>query len=77
METEELTLGRKLAPYNPTNLECVTLALNLLRLQQEDLLYDLGCGDGRFLVEVHLSDFSIETLLGFKTIWCSLDWHRV
>lgn len=49
---EETTLGRKLAPYNPTNVDCVTLALNLLELHDGDLLYDLGCGDGRFLVEV-------------------------
>jgi precorrin-6B methylase 2 len=77
METEELVLGRKLAPYNPTNLDCVTLALNLLDLKQEDILYDLGCGDGRFLVEVPLLNISINLGVGLKTIRGPIYWHRV
>ena len=48
----EEVLGRKLAPYNPTNGDCVSLALDLLQIRDSDLLYDLGCGDGRFLVQV-------------------------
>jgi hypothetical protein len=46
------TVGPKLAPYNPTNMDAVTLALQMLQLSPHDVLYDLGCGDGRLLIEV-------------------------
>jgi len=39
----------KLAPFNPTCTHAQTIALNLLSLQTSDVLFDLGCGDGRFL----------------------------
>lgn len=45
------TVGAKLAPFNPTNPECVLVALGMLRLEDDDVLYDLGCGDGRFLIQ--------------------------
>mmetsp|Transcript_29622 Transcript_29622/g.50007 ORF Transcript_29622/g.50007 Transcript_29622/m.50007 type:complete len:202 (+) Transcript_29622:40-645(+) len=45
------TTGPKLAPFNPTSVECVHLALDMLQVQEEDVLYDLGCGDGRLLIE--------------------------
>ena len=45
-------VGKKLAPYNPTNIECVHIALDMLQIHDEDVLFDLGCGDGRLLVEV-------------------------
>jgi len=44
-------VGIKLAPYNPTNPDAVALALALLALGDNEVLYDLGCGDGRFMVE--------------------------
>ena len=44
-------IGIKLAPYNPTNPEAVVMALSLLALGENEVLYDLGCGDGRFMVE--------------------------
>ncbi len=47
-----VVIGQKLAPYNPTNLEAVHIALNLLQITSSDILYDLGCGDGRLLIEV-------------------------
>mmetsp|Transcript_20649 Transcript_20649/g.29878 ORF Transcript_20649/g.29878 Transcript_20649/m.29878 type:complete len:185 (-) Transcript_20649:255-809(-) len=43
-------MGEKLAPFNPSNLEVVLTALNLLKLNSDDVLYDLGCGDGRLLI---------------------------
>lgn len=39
----------KLAPFNPTCLEAQEIALQLLDLTKEDVLFDLGCGDGRLL----------------------------
>lgn len=45
-------IGKKLAPYNPTNLDAVHIALEMLELNSSDIFYDLGCGDGRLLVEV-------------------------
>ena len=42
LNSNSSTIGPKLAPYNPTNLECVQLALNLLNVTTNDILYDLG-----------------------------------
>lgn len=51
-EKQNIKIGKKLAPYNPTNHECVTMALDMLSLRPEgELLYDLGCGDARLLIE--------------------------
>lgn len=59
-------VGRKLAPYNPTNLDAVLMALEMLQLNEHDIFYDLGCGDGRLLVEVshHTRAVSIQGLAG-------------
>jgi hypothetical protein len=51
-EPENQLIGKKLAPYNPTNLDACHLALDMLELNSTDVFYDLGCGDGRLLVEV-------------------------
>lgn len=37
-------------PYVPTNQEVVDAMLNLAQVNQNDVLYDLGCGDGRIVV---------------------------
>lgn len=39
-----------LAPFNPTNAQAQHLALDLLSLQEDDVLFDLGCGDARILI---------------------------
>ena len=39
----------KLAPFNPTCLHAQEIALELLDLNDDDILFDLGCGDGRLL----------------------------
>ena len=49
-------VGPKLAPFNPTNLDAIHVALDLLHLTSNDVVYDLGCGDGRFLIEVQFLD---------------------
>lgn len=43
-------IGIKLAPYNPSGMEVVDIAIKLLDIQDNDILYDLGCGDGRLLI---------------------------
>mmetsp|Transcript_65064 Transcript_65064/g.153081 ORF Transcript_65064/g.153081 Transcript_65064/m.153081 type:complete len:399 (+) Transcript_65064:51-1247(+) len=40
----------KLAPYNPTPACAIAQALEALHVQAGDLVYDLGCGDGRLLL---------------------------
>ena len=50
---ESQTIGIKLAPYNPTNFDCVDLALSLFDFSSAACvkLYDLGCGDARLLIQ--------------------------
>lgn len=43
-------IGIKLAPYNPSGMEVVDIAIKLLDIKDDDILYDLGCGDGRLLI---------------------------
>jgi hypothetical protein len=40
-------VGEKLAPYNPTSPEAIEIAISLLNIGDGDVVYDLGCGDGR------------------------------
>ena len=40
----------KLAPFNPSSAQIQEKAMELLCLTDSDVLFDLGCGDGRFLV---------------------------
>ena len=40
----------RLAPYNPTHESSVDVAIDLLQLQPSDVLFDLGCGDGRMII---------------------------
>jgi len=37
-------------PYQPTNDEVVVGMLNLARVGARDIVYDLGCGDGRIVI---------------------------
>jgi SAM-dependent methyltransferase len=38
-------------PYLPTDPHIVTALLDLAELKPDDVLYDLGCGDGRIVIE--------------------------
>jgi SAM-dependent methyltransferase len=40
-----------LAPFVPTPLDVVARMLKLAELSKTDIVYDLGCGDGRVLIE--------------------------
>jgi Mycolic acid cyclopropane synthetase len=39
-----------LAPFNPSSDTSIAMALEMLNLQDDDVLFDLGCGDGRILI---------------------------
>jgi hypothetical protein len=64
-------IGPKLAPYNPTNIDAIKIALDLLDVKSTDILYDLGCGDARLLIEVSkLFSLQFTTLLiTINLIW--------
>lgn len=47
---QRLAEAPKLAPFNPTPECAIMQALDALNVGPGDLLYDLGCGDGRLLV---------------------------
>ncbi|KAG5176977.1 S-adenosyl-L-methionine-dependent methyltransferase [Tribonema minus] len=47
-------IGDGLAPFNPSGELVIDAALQLLSLTEKDLLFDLGCGDGRLLVQAAL-----------------------
>ncbi len=40
----------RLAPFNPTAADALTIAVQLAALRPTDVLFDLGCGDGRVLL---------------------------
>jgi SAM-dependent methyltransferase len=40
----------KLAPFNPSGVQIQEKAMRLLKLTGDDVLFDLGCGDGRLLI---------------------------
>ncbi len=37
-------------PYQPTNMEVVEAMMRLARVNAGDIVYDLGCGDGRIVI---------------------------
>ena len=52
VDSSESKIGDKLAPYNPTSNDAVVIAVDMLVITAGDVVYDLGCGDARFLVHV-------------------------
>lgn len=49
---ESERIGEKLAPFNPSSPDIIKMALDMAKIQPQDIVYDLGCGDARFLVDV-------------------------
>lgn len=43
-------LLHSIAPFNPSSRQAQDKALSLFSLTHDDVLFDLGCGDGRFLI---------------------------
>lgn len=40
----------KLAPFNPSSDNIQIMAMDMLKLKENDVLFDIGCGDGRILI---------------------------
>jgi len=40
----------KLAPYLPTHMKIVKKMLDLAEVDEDDIVYDIGCGDGRIVI---------------------------
>ncbi|MEM0361364.1 MAG: class I SAM-dependent methyltransferase [Sulfolobales archaeon] len=51
---QTLNGGVSLAPWVPTRDELLPYIMNLAKVGSNDVLYDLGCGDGRIVVEAAL-----------------------
>lgn len=56
-----------IAPFNPTCDQAIESALELLKLKDNDVLFDLGCGDARMLL------YSAEQTPGLKCVGIDLD----
>jgi predicted TPR repeat methyltransferase len=52
------------APYVPSPIEVVREMLTLSEAGPGDILYDLGCGDGRILLTA-IEDFNVDRAIGF------------
>ena len=50
LQKQQGITSNRLAPYNPTHATAREKALDLLDLSNSDVLFDLGCGDGRLLL---------------------------
>jgi SAM-dependent methyltransferase len=62
--------GKGLSGWSPTPLPVVTEALRLAELRPSDLLFDLGCGDGRVIVRA-------AKLYGARAIGVDIDPERL
>jgi ubiquinone/menaquinone biosynthesis C-methylase UbiE len=61
-----LTDGRdSVAPYVPTPQSLVNTMLRMAEAGPGDIVYDLGCGDGRFLITA-VNDFKVDSAVGFE-----------
>ena len=54
-----------LAPYVPTPQSLVNSMLEMAGAGPGDVVYDLGCGDGRILITA-VRDFNVERAVGFE-----------
>jgi len=54
-----------LAPFVPSPLNIVRGMLQLADLKSNDILYDLGCGDGRILF-IAIDEFQIQKAVGYE-----------
>ena len=64
-------------PPVPTNPERIRKALKLVNLQPNEILYDLGAGDGRILL-IAARDFEAKAIgIEIGPLQCALIWLRV
>jgi predicted RNA methylase len=66
---------KKGAPWFPTGMKKVRKMLSLAEIQPHEVLYDLGCGDGRFIItaarKYGAKAVGIEINLYFY-LWCQI-----
>lgn len=53
------------APFVPSPLNVVRMMLELVKAGPGDILYDLGCGDGRILFSA-IEDFGVDRVIGVE-----------
>ncbi|UCH02913.1 MAG: SAM-dependent methyltransferase [Candidatus Bathyarchaeota archaeon] len=54
-----------LAPFVPTPREIVKKMLEIAHVSSDDVVFDLGCGDGRILITA-IQDFGAKKAIGFE-----------
>lgn len=55
----------KVAPYVPSAPEAIRKMLEIAEAGPDDVLYDLGCGDGRILI-VAVKEFGVKKAIGIE-----------
>ncbi len=50
LSAQEKDCSKSLAPYVPSPYEIVEKMLELAEVSEKDIVYDLGCGDGRIVI---------------------------
>ena len=58
------------APFLPTPITLLETMLALADIQSDELVYDLGCGDGRLLIEANLTYKAQAVGIEISTIFC-------
>jgi predicted RNA methylase len=58
-------MGWETAPYLPTPPEIVRRMLKIARVGPGDVVYDLGCGDGRILI-MAVKEFGADGAVGYE-----------
>ncbi len=58
-------MGERLAPFIPSPLKIVYHALDLARVCERDVVYDLGAGDGRVVI-IAARDFGVKRAVGIE-----------
>ena len=60
-----MAMGKAWAPYVPSNEEAIREALHLADVRPSDVLYDLGCGDGR-VAAIAVEEFGVRKAVCFE-----------
>jgi hypothetical protein len=60
-------MPNNLAPFNPSSETAQNQSLAMMNLQSDDVLFDLGCGDGRILIR------AVSQVLGIRCVGVEID----
>jgi len=60
-----VSMVESLAPFFPSNPDIVRMMLRLAKTSKDDVVYDLGCGDGRILV-MAVKEFGAKRAVGYE-----------